>query len=229
MKKFNFMICFFVLAGLLYPDTANAFKIKDALTKAADVVEETIEVLKLADEKVSSKVTTQRDKKIGEFGESALGPYKKILESLKQNRKLAPLDIPTFMAGAVNDIDKADEVMQKEYTTSFGSGGDMTKAKSLQRKQMEVQHNNIASVYAKAYTIRFYLKDARLKPEPQVNTTNSREMLQAQRVYVEQTNRRLLDMLTMEMALLEFESTEVINDSDNKRKDVANITEEYNE
>lgn len=225
MKKYLYILSF-LLIGSIYTSEAQAFVVKDALTKAEDVIEETIEVAKTVHEKVIAFEAKQRDTKLGKFGVDALNAYKDISEKLKQDRMLSGLDVPDFLKGSLLKIPSTEKVMKDEYMTNFGEGNDTTKVSEQNRKNMELQHNNIASVYAKAYTIRHYLADARKKEDPQVNLQNGREIIQAGRVYAEQTSRRLIDILTMEMALLEFENTQIIMDFDTKRNDMSNVMAE---
>ena len=232
---------FYIILGLLgisvfLPRSSYAFGIpvSDALTKAQDIIEKVTETLKKAQEKVSEAESAVRDSKIGEYGNKALEGYNYINDRLTLGRnllagdlKLAPLDVPSYLKGKTNDVDAAEEAIKTEYIAKYGSGDDMAKSKHQKRQDMEVQHNNIASIYAKAYSLRYHLKKAREEQgDPQVDLENSRELIQAGRAYAENVNRRLLDIIAMEMAVLEFESTEVVYASDSRRTDLAIVDEE---
>ncbi len=231
-KQITFALGFWAYS-LLLPCQARALMVSDALTKAQDKIEETTEILKMAQEKVSDAEAKMRDSKIGEFGKKAMEGYNYINDRLTMGRnllagdlKLSPLDVPSYLSGKTNDVDAAQEVIKTEYIAKYGSGDDTTKSKHQKRQDMEAQHNNVATIYAKAYSIRYYLKKARQEqPDPQVDLEDSRKLIQAGRAYAESTNRRLLDMIAMEMALLEFESSEVVFASKSQRNDLATVDE----
>ena len=230
MRKVIITYLFLTFLTVLYTPRAEAIVVKDALTKAQDKMEEIIEVMKTAEEKISKLEAEQRDTKIGEFGKKALEGYNEITKKLKQERRLAPLDIPEFLGGTVNDVKKTTTALKKNYTTTFRAGEGTTKSKQQKRQDMETLHNNVATLYSKAYVIRQYLKKAReTQEDPQVELKDSRSIIQAGRAYAEQTNRRLLDIINMEMTQLEFENTVLLFSSSTSRNDIATWMEEINE
>ncbi len=236
MKKQLYIIPLICGSLLFFARPAFSFgvPVSDALTKIEDVIEKVTEVLKTAEEKVSDAESALRDSKIGEFGNKALNGYNYINDRLTLGRNLlagdlkqAPLDVPSYLKGKTNDVDAAEAAIKTEYIAKYGSGDDTVKSKYQKRQDMEVQHNNIASIYAKAYALRYHLKKARQEQgDPQVDLKDSRALIQAGRAYAENVNRRLLDMIALEMALMEFDSTEVVYASDARRNDLATIDEE---
>lgn len=120
--------------------------VSDALTKAQDKIEETTEVLKMAQEKISDAESKMRDSKIGGIWQKGHGGYNYINDRLTMGRnllagdlKLSPLDVPSYLSGKTNDVDAAQETIKTEYIAKYGSGGDTTKSKHQKRQDMEAQ------------------------------------------------------------------------------------------
>ncbi|MBQ8436876.1 MAG: hypothetical protein IJX20_04420 [Alphaproteobacteria bacterium] len=204
--------------------TVQAFSIKDAATKIQDVVEEITEVAKWAEEKISAAETKLRDSKLGKMGTKAHQYYKDVNNFLITGRKLANLKVPTYMAGATTSVDGVYDIVSNRYIQTYSGKDDSETKKRQERHNMEIQHNLIADIYAKAYVLRNNLIEERKKGDIETTPTNTRELIEVGRAYNEKIVQRYVDILNLEAALLDFENTDVLMNADPKRLQLAKET-----
>ncbi len=215
----------YILLGLLVICTpqksAQAISIRDTATKIEDILEGAIEWMKMASEKISKAEAAMRDSKLGKMGKAAHDGYKEAKKFLKKDRKLAGLKVPSYLAKAATSVDRVYGQIQNKYIPTFGGGGDSDLKENQERHNMEIQHNLVADIYAKAYVLRNNLIDERKKGEKEVTATNTRELIEVGRAYNEKIAQRYVDILNMEAALLDFENTDVLMGADPIRLQLA--------
>lgn len=226
--RYYFYIFIFLLLAVSIPSGARALIIMDAATKVEDVVEMTIEVIKTLDEKMIALEAKQRDQKLGEMGRGAQRYYDTLFRELRKDRKLNFLDVPSFLAGSVNSIDKAEKEIKEKYIAVFDKN-DTAISQLQSRLNNEIEQNLAVDTYTKAYTLRNHLARERQNAVPVPKPENTRELIETGRAYTEKTIQRFNDVLVMETFLLDFENTEVLMDTDPIRLGTAKEDESAGE
>ena len=151
----NYLYIILTLLLMLAPSgSAQAFVIFDVSTKIQDIVEKTIEWAKFANEKISAAETKVRDSKLGQMGMKAHEHYTKLNKFLIQDRKLGMLKVPTYLTNVATSVDGTYNQIKEKYVPTFGGGDDAKKKNDQARHNMEVQHNLVADVYARAFVLR---------------------------------------------------------------------------
>ena len=229
MKSYFYI--FLALAFIMLPSKrAEAFVIFDVSTKVQDIAEKVIEWAKYASERISASEHKLRDSKLGKMGAKAHEHYTKLNKFLIRDRKLGMLKVPTYISSVATSVDGTYAQIQAKYVPTFGGGQDAAKKNNQARHNMEVQHNLVADVYARAFTLRNTLVEERKKGELSVKPENTRELIEAGRAYNEKMIQRYVDILSMETAMLDFDNTSVLMEADPRRlqraKDVSGDGEE---
>ena len=216
MKNYRYIIL--LLIFMLIPSgQAQAFVIFDVSTQVQDIVEKVTEWAKFANEKISAAENKVRDSKLGQMGAKAHTHYTKLNKFLIQERKLGMLKVPSYMTNVATSVDGTYSQVRNKYVQVFG-GGDTAKKKNDQtRHNMEVQHNLVADVYARAFVLRNNLIEERKKGELSVEPTNTRELIEAGRKKKKKMIQRYVDILSMESAMLDFDNTAILMSADPRR------------
>ena len=201
--------------------SAHAISIKDVATKIEDIAEGAIELMKKAEEQLHKLEAAARDSKLGQMGAKAHQHYNNVKSFLKQDRLLANLKVPSYLAQSTTSVDKTYEKVEDNYVPVYGGGQDSQKKTKQERHNMEIQHNLVADIYAKAYVLRNYLVDERKKGDTESKPTNTRELIETGRAYNEKIVLRYVDILNLESALLDFENTDVLMNADPLRLQLA--------
>ena len=227
----NYIYIILTLLFMIAPSgKAQAFVIFDVSTKVQDIVEKTLELAKYAEERASAIEAKVRDSKLGQMGEKAHQHYTKLNQFLIQDRKLGMLKVPSYLTNVATSVDGTYNQIKEKYVPTFGGGDDAKKKNDQARHNMEVQHNLVADVYARAFVLRNTLIEERKKGELPVEPTNTRELIEAGRAYNEKMIQRYVDILSMETAMLDFDNTSVLMEADPRRlqraKDVSGDGEE---
>ena len=209
---------------MLAPQPVQAFSIRDSGTKIVDILEGTIEWMKKASEEISKAEAALRDSKLGKMGAKAHEGYTKVNKHLIKDRKLGKVKVPSYLVNVATSVDGVYAKVRDNYIPTFEGGDDsLTKARQ-ERHNMEIQHNLVADIYAKAYVLRNNLVDERKKGDIETNPTNTRELIETGRAYNEKIVQRYVDILTMDAALLDFENTDVLMSADPLRLQLAKET-----
>lgn len=227
----NCIYIFLSLIMLAAPlKSAQAFIIFDVSTKVQDIVEKITEWAKYANEKISAQEAKIRDSKLGQMGQKAHEHYTKLNKFLIQDRKLGMLKVPSYLTNVATSVDGTYNQIKEKYVPTYGGGNDAAKKNNQERHNMEVQHNLVADVYARAFVLRNTLVDERKKGELSVEPTNTRELIEAGRAYNEKMIQRYVDILSMESAMLDFDNTAILMAADPRRlqraKEVTGTGEE---
>lgn len=227
----NYLYIILALLFIIAPSgKAQAFVIFDVSTKVQDIVEKTLELAKYAEERASAIEAKVRDSKLGQMGMKAHEHYTKLNKFLIQDRKIGMLKVPTYLTNVATSVDGTYNQIKEKYVPTFGGGDDAKKKNDQARHNMEVQHNLVADVYARAFVLRNTLIEERKKGELPVEPTNTRELIEAGRAYNEKMIQRYVDILSMETAMLDFDNTSVLMEADPRRlqraKDVSGDGEE---
>lgn len=99
----------------------------------------------------------------------------------------------------VNNIGKATGQVEKSYNSQTGKGNDVEVADTQQEKMMAIQRENLANLYAVAFTTRAFLAKAREINEPKNDMKDTREL-------VKLTNQKALEMLKRARNIMKIET-----------------------
>lgn len=220
MRTCLYIIALFSFLALPY-HSAHAIAIKDIATKIEDVLEGSIEWMKKANEDISAAEAKARDSKLGKMGKDAHEKYSKVSKFLITKRKLAGLKVPSYISGVATSVDGVYNKVRDNYMPTFTGEDDSVTKNRQKRHNMEVQHNLVADVYAKAFVLRNNLVDERKKGEMETQPTNTRELIETGRAYNEKIVQRYVDILAIESAMLDLENTEVLMSADPDRLRLA--------
>lgn len=83
-----------------------------------------------------------------------------------------PSDIPD-----INNIGKATEQVGKSYNAQMGQGNDNQVSQEQHDKMMDIQRENVANLYAVAFTTRTLLAKERKQDEPSNDMKSTREII----------------------------------------------------
>ena len=220
MRTCIYIIVVWAFIALPYR-SAQAISIKDIATKIEDVLEGAIEWMKKANEDISAAEAKARDSKLGKMGKKAHDGYTKVSKFLIKDRKLGGLQVPSYLTGVATSVDGVYNQVRTKYMPTFTGKDDSVTQNRQRRHNMEVQHNLVADVYAKAFVLRNNLVDERKKGDIETKPTNSRELIETGRAYNEKIVQRYVDILAIEAALLDMENTEVLMSADPDRLQLA--------
>ena len=131
-------------------------------------------------------------KKINEVKSEALSPDEELLNKVSN-------EIPD-----VNNIDKATEQVEKAYNRQGGQGNDNQVAQEQNEKMMDVQRENVANLYAVAFTTRTLLAKERQKDVPENDMKDTRELIKLTNQKAAEMLRRLRNIMKLEAAMAEF-------------------------
>lgn len=220
MRTYFYIIVILSLFALPYR-SAHAISIKDVATKIEDVSEGAVEWIKKAHEDISAAEAKARDSKLGKMGKKAHEGYTKVSKFLMKKRKLAGLQVPSYITGVATSVDGVYNKVRDNYMPTFTGENDSVTKNRQERHNMEVQHNLVADVYAKAFVLRNNLVDERKQGDIETKPTNTRELIETGRAYNEKIIQRYVDILAIEAALLDMENTEVLMAADPDRLSLA--------
>ena len=130
--------------------------------------------------------------KINEVKSEALSPDEELLNKVSN-------EIPD-----VNNIDKATEQVEKAYNRQGGQGNDNQVAQEQNEKMMDVQRENVANLYAVAFTTRTLLAKERQKDVPENDMKDTRELIKLTNQKAAEMLRRLRNIMKLEAAMAEF-------------------------
>ena len=130
--------------------------------------------------------------------------------------------MPSYIAGVATSVGGVYNQVRDNYIPTFTGEDDSVTKNRQERHNMEVQHNLVADVYAKAFVLRNNLVDERKKGDIETEATNSRELVETGRAYNEKIIQRYVDILAIESALLDLENTETLMAADPDRLSLAN-------
>lgn len=108
----------------------------------------------------------------------------------------------------INNIGKASEQVGKVYNRQAGQGNDNQMAQDQKQKMMEIQRENVANLYAVAFTTRTLLAKERQEDEPQNDMENTRELIKLTNQKAAEMLGRLRNIMKLEAALAEFHITQ---------------------
>lgn len=108
----------------------------------------------------------------------------------------------------INNIGKASEQVGKVYNRQAGQGNDNQMAQEQKQKMMEIQRENVANLYAVAFTTRSLLAKERQADEPQNDMENTRELIKLTNQKAAEMLGRLRNIMKLEAALAEFHITQ---------------------
>ena len=110
-----------------------------------------------------------------------------------------PSDIPD-----VGNIGKATEQVGKSYNAQMGQGNDVEVSSAQYEKMMDIQRENVANLYAVAFTTRSLLAKERKQDEPSNDMKDSREIIKLTNAKVSEMLRRLRNIMKLEAATSDF-------------------------
>lgn len=110
-----------------------------------------------------------------------------------------PSEIPD-----VNNIGKATEQVEKAYNAQMGQGNDIEVSSEQYEKMMDVQRENVANLYAVAFTTRTLLAKERKQDEPSNDMKDTREIIKLTNKKAAEMLRRLRNVMKLEAATAEF-------------------------
>ena len=110
-----------------------------------------------------------------------------------------PSDIPD-----INNIGKATEQVGKSYNAQMGQGNDNQVSQEQHDKMMDIQRENVANLYAVAFTTRTLLAKARKQDAPSNDMQSTREIIKLTNKKAAEMLRRLRNVMKLESATAEF-------------------------
>lgn len=108
----------------------------------------------------------------------------------------------------INNVGKASEQVGKVYNRQAGQGNDNQMAQDQKQKMMEIQRENVANLYAVAFTTRTLLAKERQADEPKNDMENTRELIKLTNQKAAEMLGRLRNIMKLEAALAEFQITQ---------------------
>lgn len=108
----------------------------------------------------------------------------------------------------INNVSKASEQVGKVYNRQGGQGNDNQMAQDQKQKMMEIQRENVANLYAVAFTTRTLLAKERQEDEPKNDMENTRELIKLTNQKAAEMLGRLRNIMKLEAALAEFQITQ---------------------
>lgn len=108
----------------------------------------------------------------------------------------------------INNVGKASEQVGKVYNRQAGQGNDNQMAQDQKQKMMEIQRENVANLYAVAFTTRTLLAKERQEDEHKNDMENTRELIKLTNQKAAEMLGRLRNIMKLEAALAEFQITQ---------------------
>lgn len=124
----------------------------------------------------------------------------------------------------LNNIGKAKEQVEGVYNLKAGQGNDNQAAAEQEEKLLDIQRENLANLYAVAFTTRSLLAKERQTEEPENDMKNTREIIKLINKKSSEIVRRLNKIIKLEAATSEFKMTQKT-----RAYSVQNIEEEGEE
>lgn len=134
--------------------------------------------------------------KINEVKSDPLGVDEELLN-------MVPTEIPD-----INNIGKAQEQVESAYNRQAGQGNDNQVAQEQNEKMMDIQRENVANLYAVAFTTRSLLAKERQTTEPENDMKDTRELIKLTNKKAAEMLRRLRNVMKLEAATSEFRITQ---------------------
>lgn len=130
--------------------------------------------------------------KINEIKTNPLGIDEELLN-------IIPSEIPD-----INNIGKAVKQVEKSYNAQLGQGNDIAVSSEQYDKMMDIQRENVANLYAVAFTTRTLLAKERKQDEPSNDMKSTREIIKLTNKKASEMVRRLRNIMKLEAAISEF-------------------------
>lgn len=124
----------------------------------------------------------------------------------------------------LNNIGKAQEQVEGVYNLKAGQGNDNQAAAEQEEKLLDIQRENLANLYAVAFTTRALLAKERQTEEPENDMKDTREIIKLTNKKAAEMLRRLRNVMKLEAATSEFKMTQKA-----RAYSVQNIEEEGEE
>lgn len=194
--------------ALLLSFRANA--LKDAANLALDKLEKGASALETVAEAKAEAEKKIESIKSGSFGIDAAKSFTSTINKIDLPKAAPKLSVPGDIGKNLSNADKTGEAVDKAMVPVYGKGKDSEVAYQQNRKRVEMQQNNISTLYSHALASRANLAKERDIPAESVSQQDSRELLQASHAFVNKTAKRVNDILFMEAQIAEFESTEFL-------------------
>lgn len=203
MMKLRLTLLAFCLSLIMMPQSVKADieppqKVMGVIRGAQEQAEGAVEVISSGQRTVQSVSTGVGNavQKVNSARENPLGAGEELLNQTASDIK------------NVNDQSKAQEEVTASYN-SDPSKGDSVSIISAQREKMyAVQRENLANLYAVAFTTRSLLAKAREKEEPQNDAKDSREIIKMTNDKALEMASRMRNVMKIESATYEFTTTQ---------------------
>lgn len=104
----------------------------------------------------------------------------------------------------INNISKASGQVTKSYNAQTGKGKDIEVSQKQYDKMMDIQRENLANLYAVAFTTRSLLAKERTKEQPENNMEDTRELVKLTNKKAAEMARRMRNILKLEAATYEY-------------------------
>lgn len=108
----------------------------------------------------------------------------------------------------LNNIGKAKEQVEGVYNLQAGQGNDNQVSAEQEEKLLDIQRENLANLYAVAFTTRTLLAKERQTPEPENDMKDTRELVKLTNKKASEMLRRLRNVMKLEAATAEFKITQ---------------------
>ena len=109
----------------------------------------------------------------------------------------------------LNNIGKAKEQVEGVYNLQAGQGNDNQVSAEQEEKLLDIQRENLANLYAVAFTTRTLLAKERQTPEPENDMKDTRELVKLTNKKASEMLRRLRNVMKLEAATAEFKITQM--------------------
>lgn len=215
-KQFKIFLFLFSV-GLLYSTASSAFPFpsplpgKDAFNLAMDKVENLTAKTGEAQQKLASLKKSKEKAKAGDFGLGDLKAYSNSLKTMDFKSLMPDLKVPEMFAKNINDQDKLAEDAKKNLIPVYDeSGGHSVIAKEQNIKRTEISQDLASTLFAHAHVSRYNLAQSTKTETPEIDTENTRQILQAQLATNEVMMKRWNDIVYMMAKTQEYESSRAL-------------------
>ena len=113
--------------------------------------------------------------------------------------------VPTLMSN-VTDLKQTRQDVEKNYTAQYGDGNDVQIFNEQKAKNMAIQRDNVANLYAKALAVRVDIVEEKAATPAEIDTTTARSLINATKDVSMRTATRLKRIYELESAILEYET-----------------------
>lgn len=198
--------------GMLYSTASSAFFFpsplpgKDAFNLAMDKVENYTAKLNEAQQKLASLKKAKEKIKSGDFGVGDFKAYANVLKSIDFESLIPEMKIPNIFAANVNDQDQMAEAARENLIPVYTEDGNHSViAKQQNIKRTEIQQNTASTLFAHNHVTRYNLAQERKTIAPEIDVTNSRQILQASLAVKNTMLKRWNDMAYTQTKIQEYQ------------------------